>query len=153
MIVEFVLGVGIHSTGLEVVDSLPRTRHLCLSCPTSPFPSYPVPCLAADISLRLAVHQQRDNQPIQPKHLSKDKDQNHPDKQSWLLSGTTHTSITDDSDGESGSETGQANRQARTELNEAGEEGLFLGEIVGDEHADDEAVDADDTCHDDWDDV
>ena len=87
------------------------------------------------------------------KHLSKNENQNHAHEQTRLLCGTTHTRITDDTDGETGSETREADGETGAELDEAGEEGQLLRQVVGDQDADDKAVDGDDTSHDDWNDV
>lgn len=86
-------------------------------------------------------------------HFGENENQNHSDEQSRLLRGTTDTSITDNANGETSSQTSETDRQTGTELDEAGEEGSFLAEIVGDQHTDDQAVDGNDTSHDDGDDV
>lgn len=51
------------------------------------------------------------------------------------------------------SQTRQADAQTRAELDEGSIEWEFLGQAVGDEDTDDEAVDTNDTGHDDGDDV
>ena len=86
-------------------------------------------------------------------YFGENENQNHSDEESRLLSGTAHTGITDDTNGESRRKTRKTDGQTRTQLNEVGEESSVLTEVVGDEHGDDEAVNGNDTSHDDWDDV
>jgi hypothetical protein len=73
--------------------------------------------------------------------LSENEDKDHSDEDPRLLSDSTNTSITDDSDGETGGETGETDRKSGTELDETGVEGHGGLELAGDEDRDDEAVD------------
>ena len=62
--------------------------------------------------------------------FSENEDQNHADEQSWLLSGTTHTSVTDNANGEASSKTCKTDRQTSAKLDEASEQRRLLLEIV-----------------------
>lgn len=111
------------------------------------------PCLAVHIGLSLRVHQQSDNQSVQTQHFGENENENHADKETGLLSGTTHASITDNSNGKAGGETGQTDGKTSTELDEAGEKSFFLREVVRDQDGNDQAVDTNDTSHDNGHDV
>jgi len=86
-------------------------------------------------------------------HLCENENQNHADEQPGLLRGTPDAGVADDADRESGGQTGETDGEAGAELDEARVQGRLLLQVVGDEDADDQAVDADDTGHDDGDDV
>lgn len=60
-----------------------------------------------------------DDQTVQTQDFSENEDQNHTDEQSWLLGSTTDTGITDDTDGETGGQTGESYSQTSTEMDEA----------------------------------
>lgn len=77
----------------------------------------------------------------------------HSDEESGLLSSTTHTSVTDNADGEASRQTGETDTEAGAQLDEGRKEWQLLGEVVGDQDRHDQPVDTDDTSHDDWDDV
>lgn len=81
--------------------------------------------------------------------FSENENKNHSDEESGLLSGTTDTSITNDTNSETGSETSKTDRETGTELDETGEEGKLLLEVVGDEDRDDETVNGNNTSHND----
>ncbi len=81
--------------------------------------------------------------------FGENENQNHADEETGLLGRATDAGVTDDADGKSGGQAGQADRQAGAELDEALVERHDLGEAVRDEHGDDEAVDTDDTGHND----
>lgn len=85
--------------------------------------------------------------------FSENEDKNHADEQPGLLGGTTDTSITNDTDGETGGETGETDGQTSAELDEVGEEGALLLQAVGDQDGDDQTVDTNDTSHNDGDNV
>jgi hypothetical protein len=85
--------------------------------------------------------------------FSENENKNHANEESGLLSSTPHTSITDNANGEAGGQTCQTNGQTGTELDEAGEEGGLLFEVVGDEDGNDETVDTNDTSHNDGDNI
>jgi hypothetical protein len=70
------------------------------------------------------------------------------------LRGAPDTSVSDNSDGKASSETSETDGETSAELDETGEQGVtVLLETVRDEDRDDEAVDTDDTSHNDGDDV
>jgi len=95
------------------------------------------------------VHEQGNNETVKTQHFGENEDQNHSNEQSWLLSGTTDTSITDNTNGKSSSETSETDRQTSTELNEASEQGGLLLKVVGDQDRHDETVNGNDTSHND----
>jgi hypothetical protein len=85
--------------------------------------------------------------------FGENENQNHSDEQPGLLGGSSDTSVTDDTNGETSSHTRQTDRETSTELDEAGEERDLLGQAVGDQDRDDETVDTNNTSHDDGDNV
>ena len=85
--------------------------------------------------------------------FGENENQNHSDEQPGLLGGSSHTGVTDNTNGETSSHTRQTDRETGTELDEAGEEGSLLLQTVGDQDGDDETVDTDNTSHDDGDNV
>jgi hypothetical protein len=85
--------------------------------------------------------------------FGENENQDHSDEQPGLLGGSSHTGVTDNTNGETSSHTRKTNRETGTELDEAGEEGGLLLQTVGDQDGDDETVDTDNTSHDDGDNV
>ena len=86
--------------------------------------------------------------------FGENKNQNHADEEPWLLRRAAHARITDDTDGETSSQTGETDGKTGTQLNEARVEGvLVLLQVVRDEHRHNQAVNADDTSHNDGDDI
>lgn len=81
--------------------------------------------------------------------FSENENKNHSDEESGLLSSTTDTGITDNTDGETSGKTGKADGETSTELDETGVQGLLLGELVGDQDGNDETVNGNDTSHND----
>jgi hypothetical protein len=91
---------------------------------------------------------------VRTQDFGENENQNHADEQPRLLRSSTDTSISHNSNGEAGSETSQTDSETSTELDETSEESVvILLETVGDQDGDDEAVDTDDTSHNDGDDV
>lgn len=99
------------------------------------------------------VQQQGDNQAVQTQHFGENQNQKHTDEQSWLLSGTSDTSVTNNTNGKTSSQTGQTDRQTGTQLDETGVQGLLLLQGVGNQHSDDQTVDGNDTGQNDGDNV
>jgi len=87
--------------------------------------------LAGHISRGFGVHQQCNDESVQTQDLGENEDQDHSDKETGLLGRASYTSVTHDANGKSSRQTCQTDRQPSTQLNEAGEKGDFLGEIVG----------------------
>src|SRR5271156_1369208 len=87
-------------------------------------------------------HQQRNNQAIQTQNFRKYQDQHHADKESWLLCHSSHPSIADDTDRETCSHARKSDRKASPKLNKRQEKRCLHMEVAGDQHRDDEAVDA-----------
>ena len=97
--------------------------------------SAPVPLrlrATADISGSLRVHEQGDDQAVETEHLCENEDEDHADEEAGLLGCSADAGVADDADGEAGCETGEADREPGTELDEGGEEGDFLLQVVGD---------------------
>jgi len=101
----------------------------------------------------LGVHEQGNNETVKTQDFGENENQNHSDEQPGLLGGSSHTGVTDNTNGETSSHTRKTNRETGTELDEAGEEGCLLLQTVGDQDGDDETVDTDNTSHDDGDNV
>lgn len=87
------------------------------------------------------------------KDFSENENKNHSNEESRLLGGTTDTSVTDDTNGETGGKTSKTDGETSTKLNEASEQRLVLAEVVGDQDGNDETVDGNDTSHNDGDNV
>jgi hypothetical protein len=83
------------------------------------------------------------------KDFGENENKNHSDEESGLLSGTTDTGITNDTDGETSGETSKTDRETGTELDETSVQGLLLGKLVGDQDGNDETVNGNDTSHND----
>jgi hypothetical protein len=83
------------------------------------------------------------------KDFGENENKNHSNEESGLLSGTTDTGITDNTDGETSGETSKTDRETSTELDEASVQGLLLGKLVGDQDGNDETVNGNDTSHND----
>jgi len=109
--------------------------------------------LAGDVLAGSRVHEHSDDKTVQTQDFSENENQDHANEESGLLSSTTDTSITNDTDGEASSKTSQTDGQTGAKLYEAREKWCLLLEVVGDQHRDDEAVDTNDTSHNDWNDV
>jgi len=101
----------------------------------------------------LGVHEQGNNETVKTQDFGENENQDHSDEQPGLLGGSSHTGVTDNTNGETSSHTRKTNRETGTELDEAGEEGSLLLQTVGDQDGDDETVDTDNTSHDDGDNV
>jgi len=101
----------------------------------------------------LGVHEQGNNETVKTQDFGENENQNHSDEQPGLLGGSSHTGVTNNTNGETSSHTRKTNRETGTELDEAGEEGGLLLQTVGDQDGDDETVDTDNTSHDDGDNV
>jgi hypothetical protein len=118
-------------------------------------PARPSPacCLARHGAGRLRVHEKGDDETVQTQDLGENENENHADKEARLLRCTPDTSIADNTDGKTSSETSETDGKTGTELDEAGKEGLLLAEVTGDEDRDNETIDSNDTSHNDGDDV
>lgn len=81
--------------------------------------------------------------------FSENENQNHSDEQTGLLSASSDTSITNNTNGETSSETSKTDSKASSKLNEASVEGHLLLQAVGDKYRYDQAVDTNDTSHND----
>jgi len=101
----------------------------------------------------LGVHEQGNNETVKTQDFGENENQDHSDEQPGLLGGSSHTGVTNNTNGETSSHTRKTNRETGTELDEAGEEGGLLLQTVGDQDGDDETVDTDNTSHDDGDNV
>lgn len=83
-------------------------------------------------------------------NFGENENENHADEESGLLSSTTDTGVTNNTDRKTSSHTGKTDSETSTELNETSVEGVaILGKTIGDEDGDDETVDTNDTSHND----
>lgn len=105
--------------------------------------------LADSVDGGLGVHEQSNNKTVKTEDFGENENQNHSDEETGLLGSSSDTSITDNTNGETGSETSKTDGKASTELDEASEQGQVLLETIGDKDGDDETVDANDTSHND----
>ena len=99
------------------------------------------------------VHEKSNDQTVKTQNFSENENKNHSDEESGLLCGTTDTSITNDTDSETGSETGKTDSETSTKLDETSVESHALGKIVGDQDSNDQTVNGNDTSHNDGNDV
>lgn len=81
--------------------------------------------------------------------FSENENQNHSDEKTGLLSASSDTGITNNTNGETSSETSKTDGQTSTKLNEASVESHLLLQTVGDKHRHNQAVDTNDTSHND----
>lgn len=81
--------------------------------------------------------------------FSENENQNHSDEETGLLSSSSHTGITDNTNGKAGSKTSETDRETSTELDETSVQRKILSQAIGDEDGDDQAVDTNDTSHND----
>jgi len=109
--------------------------------------------LAGNLRGSLGVHEEGDDETIKTQDFSENEDQDHANEESGLLSGTTNTSITHNADSESSSKASQTNGKTCTKLDEGGVERKSLLEIVRDQDRNNQAVDTDNTGHNDGDNV
>jgi len=105
--------------------------------------------LAVGTDGSLGVHQQGDNQTVKTQDFGENENKNHSDEETRLLGSSSNTSITDNTNGETSSETSKTDRETSTELDESGVERKLLLEVVGNQDGDDETVDTNDTSHND----
>jgi hypothetical protein len=101
----------------------------------------------------LGVHEKGNDESVKTQNFGENENQDHSDEQPGLLGSSAHTSITDDSNGETSSHTGKTDGETSTELDEVGEERGVLLQAVGDQDGHDETVDTNNTSHDDRDNV
>ena len=64
-------------------------------------------------------HHQGHNEPVQTQRLGEDKDENHADEKLRLLSGGTHTGVTNNANSSAGSKTGQTDSHTAAKMSEA----------------------------------
>ncbi|KAK1253666.1 hypothetical protein MKX07_001743 [Trichoderma sp. CBMAI-0711] len=74
---------------------------------------------------------------------------NHSNEEARLLSSSTDTGITDNTNGKTSSETSKTDGETSTELDETSVQREILLETVGDEDGDDQTVDTNNTSHND----
>lgn len=63
-------------------------------------------------------HDEGDNQSVQAQRLGEDKDEDHSDEKLRLLSGGTHTGVTNNANSSSGGETGQTDSHTAAKVSE-----------------------------------
>ena len=105
--------------------------------------------LTSNILSGSGVQQQSNNQAVQTQDFGENQDQKHTDEQSWLLGVTSDTSVTDDTNGKTSSQTGQTDGQTCTQLDEPGIQGLGLLQGVSDQDRHDQTVNGDNTSQND----
>jgi len=109
--------------------------------------------LALNVGLCLGVHEQRDNEAIKTQDFGENENKNHSDEKSRLLCSTTHASVSNDANGEPSGQTRETDTQTSAELDERCKEGKLLREVVGNQDGHDEAVNTNDTSHNDRNDI
>jgi hypothetical protein len=85
--------------------------------------------------------------------FSENENKNHANEETGLLRGTPYTSITNNTNSESGSETSQTDTKTCAELDEASVQWQLLLQPIRDQNRHDETVDTNDTSHNNWDNV
>ena len=102
------------------------------------------------------VHEEGNNETEETKSFGENEHENHGDEDLLLLGVGTDGGITDDTDGKAGGEGGEAGGETSAEVEVAGEGGVAVVvgvDVVVDDDGNDEAVDTEDTSHDDGDDT
>ena len=74
-----------------------------------------VACLTNRVSW-LCGKDEGNNQTVQAQHLSENENQDHADVQTWLLSCSSYTGVSNDADGETGSQARQAYTKASAQM-------------------------------------
>jgi hypothetical protein len=69
-------------------------------------------------SLSLSVQVDGHNQAIETQDLRENQHQDHTNEQAWLLSCSSYTSVTDDSNAETSSQASETDSQASTKVDE-----------------------------------
>lgn len=122
--------------------------------------------LAYSINIGLGVHEEGNDetvetcsmlanwprqikQPRRTQDFSENENKNHADEETGLLGSSSNTSITNNTNGETCSETSKSDGETSTELNETSEQRKILLQAIGDKDRNDEAVDTNDTGHND----
>lgn len=100
------------------------------------------------VVLRSSVEDKCNNETVKTQDFGENENQDHTDEETGLLSGTTHTGVTNNADGETSGETSETDRETGTELDETGVERHGSLDVTRDEHTDDETVNGNDTGHD-----
>lgn len=59
-----------------------------------------------------------DDEAVQTEHLSEDEDEDHADKEAWLLRRPPHSRVSHNADGKTGSQSAQADAQPRPQVQE-----------------------------------
>jgi hypothetical protein len=85
--------------------------------------------------------------------FGENEDKNHADEQPGLLGRSSYTGITNNTDSKTRSHTSKTDRETGAQLDEVGEEGRVLFQVVRDQDGHDQAVDTNDTSHDNGNDV
>lgn len=101
----------------------------------------------------LGVHDEGNDEAVKTQNFGENENEDHADEQPWLLSGSSDTSVTDDTDGKSSSEPSKTDGKTGAELDEPLVQWHNRIQVGGDEDSYDETVDSNDTSHDDGDDV
>merc|ERR1719379_1176587 len=94
------------------------------------------------------------NEAIQTQGLREDEDEDHTNKEPWLLGISSHTCITNNTDGKAGSQRRESDSQASTEVGVARVGGILVSwlNVTIDDDGSDETIDTQHTSHDDWND-
>lgn len=86
---------------------------------------------------------------VHTQDFGENENQDHSNKETRLLSGSTDTGITNNTNGKTSSKTSETDGKTSTELDETGVQREILLETVGDEDGDDQTVDTNNTSHND----
>jgi hypothetical protein len=73
-------------------------------------------CLLVSLIFRVQVNS--DDEAVETEDLGENEDEDHADEEAGLLGRAAHAGVADDADGVAGSEAGQADSQAGTQMNE-----------------------------------
>merc|ERR1719197_787910 len=102
------------------------------------------------------VHEEGNNETEETKGFSENEHKNHGDEDLFLLSVGADGGVTDDTNSKTGGEGGETGGEASTEVEVAREGSVTIVvsvDVVVDDDGNDEAVDTEDTSHDDGDDT
>ena len=99
-------------------------------------------------ALVLDGQNETNDETVQGQSLSENEDENHTSEEEGLLSVSADSSVSDNTNGHSSSQTGQTDRETSSEVSEALEGGVLILDDVGrDQDSNDETVDTDHTSH------
>eukprot|EP01083_Nonionella_stella_P206643 751444_1 len=117
-------------------------------------------CLVVSLADERVLRQdQSHNQTVKSQSLGENEDQNHTNEELLLLANRSHTSISNNSNGHTGSESRKTAAKSSSQMCESGVKTVLTESILGsddgslDNNSHDETVNTQNSRHDHWDNV